>query len=153
MHLIKRDFVENLTSSDNLKLPWHRADKKIPYIDREGNTVAPAEPNGVKLESFIFDALPLAEKTMIMEFDRSEVFGPTKNPTGVDSAESCRQMLMERDAKRLERAGVTVPRNADGSLAVMLEISPLKVLDDEDAVLFASSAAIALQPGQKVELA
>ena len=153
MHLIKREFVENLTSSGNLKLPWHRADKKIPYIDKDGNAVAPAEPNGVKLESFIFDALPLAEKTMVMEFDRKEVFGPTKNPTGVDSAESCRQMLMERDARRLEKAGVSVPRNADGTLAVMLEISPSTVLDDEDAVSFASTSSIVLRPGQKVELA
>ena len=133
MHLIARDFIERLTSGGELKLPWHRADKKIPYIDANGNPATPAEPNGVKLESFIFDALPLAEKTMVLECDRSEVFAPTKNPTGVDSVESCRAMLMERDAKRLEKAGVSIARKADGSVDAKIEISPALVLDEDDA--------------------
>ena len=32
-----------------------------PYLNEQGETVKPAEPNAVKLESFIFDALPLAD--------------------------------------------------------------------------------------------
>lgn len=135
IHLISRDFIGRLTSGGELKLPWHRADKKIPYVDADGNSAVPAEPNGVKLESFIFDALPLAEKTMVLECDRNEVFAPTKNPTGVDSVESCRAMLMERDAKRLEKAGVKVARKADGSVDAQIEISPAKVLDEEDAAI------------------
>ncbi|MBO5644930.1 MAG: hypothetical protein J6S90_06755, partial [Lentisphaeria bacterium] len=47
--------------------------------------------------------------------------------------ESCRAMLIERDARRLERAGVKVARNADGSVNAKIEISPALVLDDEDA--------------------
>ena len=133
MHLISRDFIGRLTAGNELKLPWHRADKKIPYLNENGELVTPAEPNGVKLESFIFDALPLAERTMVLECDRDEVFAPTKNPTGVDSVESCRAMLIERDARRLERAGVKVARNADGSVNAKIEISPALVLDDEDA--------------------
>ena len=62
----------------------------VPYIDADGNPVTPESPNAVKLETFIFDALQLASKTMVLEGDRKEVFGPTKNATGVDSAESCR---------------------------------------------------------------
>jgi UDP-N-acetylglucosamine/UDP-N-acetylgalactosamine diphosphorylase len=72
---------------------------------------------------------------MVLEFDRNEVFAPTKNPTGVDSVESCRAMLMERDAKRLEKAGVKVARKADGSVDAQIEISPAKVLDEEDAAM------------------
>ena len=132
IHLISRDFIGRLTAGGELKLPWHRADKKIPFIDKNGNPATPAEPNGVKLESFIFDALPLAEKTMVLECDRNEVFAPTKNPTGVDSVESCRAMLMERDAKRLEKAGVSVARKADGTVDADIEISPAVILDEED---------------------
>ena len=142
MHLISRDFIGRLTAGNELKLPWHRADKKIPFIDAAGNVVNPSEPNGVKLESFIFDALPLAGRTMVLECDRSEVFAPTKNPTGVDSVESCRAMLIERDARRLEKAGVRIPRRADASVDALIEISPAIVLDDEDAAALVKARGI-----------
>ena len=150
IHLIQRDFVEELTSSGNLRLPWHRADKKIPFIDENGSAISPSEPNGVKLESFIFDALPLASRTMVMEFDRAEVFAPTKNPTGVDSAESCRRMLVDRDLKRLASAGVRIPCKADGTPDVTVEISPRLVLDAEDAAQLATSRLIDFENGMKV---
>ena len=152
IHLLKREFVEQLTASGSLRLPWHRADKKIPHIDDAGNPVVPEEPNGVKLESFIFDALPLAKKTMVMEFDRKEVFAPTKNKTGVDSVESCRQMLVDRDAARLESAGVKIPRKADGTPDALIEISPLEVFDAEDARALAASRNIVIEPGAEVAL-
>ena len=132
IHMISRDFVSALTADGVLKLPWHRADKKIPSLDAAGNIIKPEAPNGVKLESFIFDALPLAKRTLILEGDRAEVFAPTKNATGVDSAESCRAMLVARDARRLEAAGVKVPRRADGSIDALIEVSPAAVLDDAD---------------------
>ncbi len=132
IHLLDRDFVGQLTSGGSLKLPWHRADKKVPFVNDRGELVTPSEPNAVKLESFIFDALPLAERTMVLEGAREEVFAPTKNPTGVDSVESCREMLMERDARRLADAGVRVARNSDGKLAAAIEISPLMAIDDAD---------------------
>ena len=123
IHVISRAFVERLTASGRLELPWHRADKKIPCIADP----KPAAPNGVKLESFIFDALALARKTLVLEGDRAEMFAPTKNATGVDSAESCREMLIARDIRRLRQAGVTVEEGAK------VEISPRSVFDDEDA--------------------
>ena len=132
IHVISRAFIEKLTESGNLSLPCHRADKKVPFIDDNANLVTPETPNAVKLETFIFDALPLASATMVLECDRAEVFAPTKNPTGVDSVESCRMMIMERDAKRLEAAGVKIPRNADGSLDAKIEISPRAAYDCED---------------------
>ena len=124
IHVISRDFVEKLTAAGRLNLPWHRADKKIPCI----GDPKPEAPNGVKLESFIFDALALPGKTLVLEGDRAEMFAPTKNPTGVDSVESCREMLVARDLRRLKAAGVTVEEN------VKVELSPRRVFDDDDAV-------------------
>ena len=123
IHVISRDFVSRLTEGGRLQLPWHRADKKVPYVDADGNLIKPEEPNAVTLESFIFDALPLAAKTMILEGNREGMFAPTKNSTGVDSAESCREMLLERDARVLESAGFTV-RKADGSRIADIELAP-----------------------------
>ena len=153
IHVISRDFIEHLTSGGSLNLPWHRADKKIPYIDENGNQVKPETPNGVKLESFIFDALTLADRTMVLECDRNEVFAPTKNPTGVDSVESCRAMLVERDAKRLAAAGVEIPRRADGSVDALIELSPLEVFDEEDAKAYVKKHHLAkIERGSKVYL-
>ena len=133
IHVISRSFVERLTANGRLLLPWHRADKKVPYINEKGEFVKPDSPNAVKLESFIFDALPLAEKTMILEGARNLHFAPVKNPDGVDSAVSCREMLCERDALYLEAASIPVPRKEDGKLDCIIEFSPRSVCDEEDA--------------------
>ena len=132
IHVFTRKFIEKLTEGSSLHLPWHRADKKIPFIDDNGVQVVPDAPNGVKLESFIFDALPLAEKVVLMAGDRSKIFAPTKNATGVDSAESCREMITARNAEALEAAGVEIPHKADGSVDAVIEISPFLACDAED---------------------
>ena len=128
IHIINRAFVEKL-NGDDFSLPLHRAVKKIPHLDKSGNAV---ESNGVKLESFVFDALPLASKSMILQTIRSEEFAPTKNAAGVDSVETTRKMMTARAADWLESAGVTVPRKPDGSLDCVLEIAPGFALDKED---------------------
>ncbi|MCI5779517.1 MAG: UDPGP type 1 family protein [Lentisphaeria bacterium] len=153
IHVISRAFVEKLTAGGTLKLPWHRADKKIAALDESGNVTAPAEPNGVKLETFIFDAMPLAEKVVILEGDRQELFAPTKNAVGVDSAESCRRMLTARNARRLRAAGVEIPLRPDGTPDAVIEISPRLVLDDADAgELVRKTGLRAVLPGEVVAL-
>ena len=46
--MISRDFVEQLTAGGYLNLPWHRADKKVPFLNDQGELVTPLEPNAVK---------------------------------------------------------------------------------------------------------
>lgn len=142
IHVISREFIEKLTADGTLALPAHRADKKVPYIDENGNSITPDKPNAVKLETFIFDALQLATKTMVLEGDRKEVFGPTKNATGVDSAESCREMLIERDCRRLAAAGVKIPYDVNGKPNCKIEISPLLAVDDEDVAEYVKAKNI-----------
>ena len=43
-------------------LPFHRALKKVPYVDDDGDRVEPDGPNAVKFETFLFDALPFADR-------------------------------------------------------------------------------------------
>ena len=151
IHVISRTFVEELTKDGRLNMPWHRADKKVPYINENNELVKPEQPNAVKLESFIFDALPLAKHTLVLEGSRKDHFAPTKNATGVDSAESCRRMLCERDAERLDLAGKKVPRKADGTPDCLVEISPAAVCDNDDAVKILSDAKYkAPEPGSEV---
>lgn len=128
IHIINRAFVEKL-NGDDFSLPLHKAVKKIQHIDEKGNAV---ESDGIKLESFVFDALPLASKSVILQTVRSEEFAPTKNATGVDSVETTRKMMIARAAGWLESAGVTIPRKPDGSVDCLLEIAPSFALEKED---------------------
>jgi len=131
IHIINRNFIEKLNTK-GFSLPLHRAVKKIPYIDEKAVLVAPAEPNGIKLESFIFDALPLASKSIILQTLREQEFTPVKNAVGINSAETAREMIVARGASWLESAGITVPRNADGSVDCLIEIAPSFALEKGD---------------------
>lgn len=131
IHIINRTFVENLNIA-GFTLPLHKAVKEILHIDKQGNFIEPAGPNGVKLESFVFDALPLASKSIILETLRSEEFAPVKNAAGIDSVESAREMIVARNAAWLESAGVSVPRRPDGSADCLIEIASSFALEKED---------------------
>ncbi len=133
IHIISTSFIERLNTA-GFQLPLHRAVKKIPHINEAGKQIDPTEPNGVKLESFIFDALPLASKSIVLNTIRSEEFAPTKNATGVDSVETTRQMMIDRAADWLESAGVAVPRKPDGCPDCVIEIAPGFALSADELV-------------------
>ncbi|MBM4026376.1 MAG: UDPGP type 1 family protein, partial [Planctomycetes bacterium] len=151
IHIIDTGFVEKLNRED-YTLPLHRAVKKVPHIDLQGRRVEPRQPNGVKLESFIFDALPLARQSIVLEIVRSEQFAPVKNATGEDSAEMTRRMMSERAAAWLESAGVPVPRTSDGAVECTIEIAPGFALDRED-VAEKREQIPTIQPGDRLYLA
>ncbi len=133
VHILSREFVERLTAPGaTLQLPWHRADKKVAVVDEHGQTVTPASPNAVKLEMFVFDAIPLAHNPLVLYTRREEEFSPVKNVEGVDSPATARRDLIRRAARWLEFCGVTIPRTAEGEPALPIEISPAYALDVED---------------------
>ena len=142
IHIFRLDFIQRLTKDGKLKLPWHRADKKVAFVDEKGSLLKPEKPNAVKLETFIFDALPFAQNPMILEGKRELEFSPVKNPEGVDSVVSCRKMLIDKDAAMMEKAGVKIPRNADGAISCKIELSPLSFLDVEDVVEYFKTAKV-----------
>jgi UDP-N-acetylglucosamine/UDP-N-acetylgalactosamine diphosphorylase len=134
IHAISVAFVEQLnTSAGGFGLPFHRAEKKVPCVKLDsGEAFEPTEPNGIKLETFVFDAIPMAEKSLVMETLRIEEFAPIKNAQGNDSPESSRLLQTARAAGWLEANGVTVPRRPDGAPDCILEISPLTATCPED---------------------
>jgi len=134
VHAIEASFVEQLTKH-GLELPVHIARKKVPHIDESGREVRPDEPNGFKFETFVFDALPLASRTLTQEVAREEEFAPVKNAEGVDSPETSRRALSGLYTRWLAEAGVEDARRA---LAAgeprAVEISPLLALDAAELV-------------------
>ena len=133
IHVLKCDFVERLTAPDSqVHLPWHRAEKKLNVLGGDSDPDVPRETNVVKLETFVFDAIPLARNPLVLHTPREEEFSPVKNADGSDSPETARRELLLRAARWLEACGCHVPRDGDGEPDQLLEISPAFALDQED---------------------
>ena len=129
IHAISVEFMQRLTQGD-FALPFHRAKKKVPYwCDTQRKTVEPAEPNAIKFEAFIFDALGLAKKSLVMETSRTEEFAPLKNATGEDSPAWSHQIQSNRNGDWLEKFGVKIPRKPNGDVDARIEIAAETALE------------------------
>ncbi|MCR5630293.1 UTP--glucose-1-phosphate uridylyltransferase [Eubacterium sp.] len=85
--------VSDLKAIINDKLPVHIVEKKIKYVDDNGNEVSPETPNGYKFETLILDMIHMLDGCLGYEVLRDYEFAPIKNKTGVDSVESARELL------------------------------------------------------------
>ena len=89
-YLFRISEMEKLLSA---KLPVHKARKKIPYYDGEYHK--PETENGYKYEMLATDLVERMDSCLAFEIVREKEFAPVKNRTGVDSAESAREMLIK----------------------------------------------------------
>lgn len=106
-------------------MPLHVAVKKIPCAHPDtGATTAPLQPNGAKLEAFIFDSFPLAKSSAILEVPRDDEFTPVKNEPGApsDSPDTALQMIMDVHRSWVEAAGGSF---SSGASNTPFEVSPL----------------------------
>jgi UDP-N-acetylglucosamine/UDP-N-acetylgalactosamine diphosphorylase len=124
MHALDVEFVERLTRG-GLKLPWHLARKEVDALDDEGK---PARRPGIKFESFVFDALALAERSVTLEVRRSEEFSPVKNARGEDSPATARADLCRLHASWIEAAGLVLPPAGEDGIHPV-EVDPLLAED------------------------
>ncbi len=85
--------VDKLNKTLKVKLPLHRAFKKIKYLNENGEIVTPDEPNAYKFETLALDMVKLQDNCLAYEVDRKKEFAPVKNKTGVDSVDSARELL------------------------------------------------------------
>lgn len=110
IHAASLAFLRSIHEAGEAALPFHRAFKKVPHLDPDtGERVEPNEPNAVKLERFVFDAIPIAKEPLVLRVERSREFAPTKNATGVDSVESAKTLQSERAAQWLLQSGFAAP--------------------------------------------
>lgn len=85
--------VEKLEEICDKKLPVHIVDKKIPFMNDNGEYVIPSEPNGHKFETLVLDMVHMQDSCLAYEVIRDKEFAPVKNATGVDSVDSARELL------------------------------------------------------------
>lgn len=123
IHLFSLPFLDRVTSGRQ-RLAYHLARKKVPHYNPEaGVAVTPGEPNALKFELFVFDALPMADRWLAVEAKREDEFAPLKNASGADSIETCRAAMSAQTRRWLRAAGADVPDSVD------VEISPTFALD------------------------
>lgn len=80
-HFFRVDFLRTIGADKELR--YHLAIKKIPHISLEtGERVKPEQPNGIKLEKFIFDVFEFTDRFAAWEVKREDEFSPLKNGPG-----------------------------------------------------------------------
>ena len=87
--------VDKLIAIAEKNMPVHIVEKKVPYIDENGVAVKPETPNAYKFETLVVDMVYLMDDCLSFEVDREKEFAPVKNPSGVDSVESARELLQK----------------------------------------------------------
>jgi UDP-N-acetylglucosamine/UDP-N-acetylgalactosamine diphosphorylase len=120
IHAIERTFVEELTGG-SLVLPWHLARKRMPVYDPQLGLV---EREGVKFETFVFDALGFSARSLVLEVERAREFSPVKNASGVDSPATTRADICRLHAHFAARAGWEIPPHGPEGYP-LVEIDPL----------------------------
>lgn len=123
IHLFERTFIGRITSGGETSLPFHVANKKIKTFTANGVQ----EIDGFKFEKFVFDSLPLASSSVILETIREEEFAPVKNATGDDSVSSSQLLMSNLYRSWCISRGIILPKKVR-----TLEISPLAAIDTED---------------------
>ncbi|MCB1229758.1 MAG: UDPGP type 1 family protein [Verrucomicrobiae bacterium] len=126
IHVFDRDFVKRLGAGDDpdAVLPFHKAHKKVAFVDDAGKPVEPDSPNAWKFEMFVFDALPFAKNPVIIETAREDDFSPVKNAEGADSPKTCREDQLRQFARWAKAAGLPVEADKTGLPSVAFEITP-----------------------------
>ncbi len=126
IHVFSVAFLERVTRTAAGALPYRVARKSVAHFDPHAGKLRaappPSEPNALKFERFIFDALPHAQRWLAVETLRTEEFAPIKNATGVDSPDTARAAQITLHTAWLNRAGIDTRGHA-------VEISPLFALD------------------------
>jgi UDP-N-acetylglucosamine/UDP-N-acetylgalactosamine diphosphorylase len=119
-HFYTTEFLEGVEAIEK-KMAFHIARKKIQTVDLEtGEPIKPSEPNGMKLEMFVFDVFPFTDSLCVLEVDRAEEFSGLKNAPGSksDCPETSRRDLLAQQKRWLIANGAEI---ADG---VEVEVTP-----------------------------
>ncbi|XP_052235171.1 UDP-N-acetylhexosamine pyrophosphorylase-like isoform X1 [Dreissena polymorpha] len=119
-HFFTLDFLNLVTDpQQESELKHHVAKKKIPYVDSAGKLIKPAEPNGIKMEKFVFDVFHFTtdRSFAVWEVLREEEFSPLKNADSApkDTPTTCRNDLFGLHRRWVDKAGAKFTHK-DGSV-------------------------------------
>ncbi|XP_072287800.1 UDP-N-acetylhexosamine pyrophosphorylase-like protein 1 [Pyxicephalus adspersus] len=155
-HFFTLEFLKRVAETLESQLGYHVAIKKVPYINKEGNLVKPVQPNGIKMEKFVFDVFQFAKNFVAFEVIREEEFSPLKNADTAekDTPTTARRSLLWQHYRWAVKAGAKF-RDARGHIIeqrfgnpelgdppAVCEISPLISYFGEDLELYLNNKDI-----------
>jgi len=120
-HFFTSDFLMNVANDFENQMKLHVANKKIPFVNSLGERNVPKEPNGIKIEKFIFDVFLFTKNLVLWEVPREEEFSAIKNAEG---SSKDTQSTAKAALSNLHRSYVT---KAGGELIGdgVVEVSPM----------------------------
>ncbi len=120
VHVFNTAFLKQMSQSDT-SLPFHASRKRVPFVDSRAQRIEPDQPNALKFERFVFDLMPAARESIVIEVDRHATFAPLKNADDQsrDTPSSVREQMMHVHRAWLRSAGARIDDD------VVVEISPL----------------------------
>lgn len=124
IHVFSLPFIQRI-NDHGFSLPYHCAKKNIDVTHTNGKS---SRIDVWKFETFVFDAVPLAERACCMEIVREEEFSPVKNKNGSDSPQTARSAMVNLHRGWLKKAGINAIPQA------VIEISPLFALDENEFI-------------------
>jgi UDP-N-acetylglucosamine/UDP-N-acetylgalactosamine diphosphorylase len=110
-HFFSLKFLNSVASTYENQLKLHIAKKKIPYIHLEsGDRIKPEQPNGIKIEKFVFDVFEFSQNFVCVEVKRDEEFSALKNAdsAGNDCPSTARMDIYRLHKKYIENANGVV---------------------------------------------
>jgi len=113
IHLFSIDFIKRI-NDHGYAVPYHCARKQVEIKDKNNRL---RQVDVWKFETFVFDTIPLAERTCCMEVAHKD---------GVDSPDTARIAMCNLHKSWLKNIGVDLPPG------ILVEISPLFALNKED---------------------
>ncbi|XP_047522522.1 UDP-N-acetylhexosamine pyrophosphorylase [Pieris napi] len=139
-HYFSADFLLKISDFER-KLKLHVAKKKIPYVN-DGIKIKPTEPNGIKMEKFIFDVFEFAENFICLEVARDVEFSALKNADSAkkDCPSTAREDLLTLHRKYIREAGGIITDDID------VEISPLLSYGGENLREFVENEVFTISP-------
>lgn len=132
-HFFTLDFLKVIVSEHFDNLPHHVANKKITFVNDDGERITPDKPSGIKMEKFVFDVFHFTDEFAVLEVPREDEFSPLKNGPAVasNSPVSAKQdlinahyrFIVDAGGKFVDSDGNVLP--ADSKISpVICEVSP-----------------------------